>query len=192
MKHISFILTFLVLSSCNKFNSHKNFKHGVSTEADSVEMKVGTEIPSPEVDRNSTEQDKYDNQNLSYEFKNAAIFKLTDTLKADFNGDGKLDQALFKIENETSGIVLAHGETNEIIKIGFGVPFGHLTQFNWVDYWGLVNDSETFEIVIQEGEIIGGKEVKLDNPSIFVRKEEVGGGIITFKSGKYIWIHQSD
>lgn len=32
----------------------------------------------------------------------------------------------------------------------------------------------------------------LENPSIVVRKEEVGGGLITFKDGRYVWIHQAD
>jgi hypothetical protein len=45
---------------------------------------------------------------------------------------------------------------------------------------------ETYEIIIKETEIIEDRKVKLDNPSIVVRKEEVGGGLITCKDGKYI------
>jgi hypothetical protein len=148
-------------------------------------------IPEKEIE-NSTDRTDYNSQDLSYEFREVTIFKLTDTIIADFNGDGKLDQAIFRKENETSGIIITHGETNEVIKIGFGERFAHLTEFNWVDFWGIVNDSETYEVVIEDDEIIGGRIVMLENPSIVVRKEEVGGGLITFKERKYVWIHQAD
>jgi hypothetical protein len=70
---------------------------------------------------------------LSYESKEAVIFKPTDTINADFNGDGNTDQTIFKKENETLGIIITHGETNQKIKSGLGEPFAHLTKFNWVD-----------------------------------------------------------
>jgi len=142
--------------------------------------------------QNSTDRTDYNNQDLSYEFREATIFNLTDTIAADFNGDGKLDQAIFRKENETSGIIIIHGETNEVNKIGFGERLAHLSEFNWVDFWGLVNDSETYKVVIEDDEIIGDRKIMLENPSIVVRKEEAGGGLITFKEGKYVWIHQSD
>lgn len=113
--------------------------------------------PEKEI-QNSTDRTDYNNQDLSYEFREATIFKLTDTITADFNGDGKLDQATFRKENETSGITITHGETNEVIKIGFGERLAHLTEFNWVDFWGIVNDSETYEILIEDTEIIGKKK----------------------------------
>lgn len=41
---------------------------------------------TPEKDiQNSTDRTDYNSQDLSYEFKNATIFKLTDTITADFN-----------------------------------------------------------------------------------------------------------
>lgn len=61
-----------------------------------------------------------------------------------------------------------------------------------MDYWGVLQDSSTYEIIITNGEIVGDTLVRLENPSIFVRKKEVGGGLITFKDGKYEWIHQAD
>jgi hypothetical protein len=47
-------------------------------------------------------------------------------------------------------------------------------------------------VLIGEGEIIGEQEFVLANPSIYVRKAEVGGGVITFKDGKFRWVHQAD
>ena len=192
MRQITYILTFLILTSCGQSYSDKNFKQETSADTKTVELEAQNETPKQELEQNSTKQPQFNNQDLSYEFKDATIFKLTDTITADFNGDGNADQAIFKKENETSGIFITHGETNQKIKIGFGEPFAHVKEFNWVDYWGLINDSESYEIVIEDAEIIGDREVKLDNPSIVVRKEEVGGGLITFKNGKYVWIHQSD
>jgi hypothetical protein len=111
---------------------------------------------------------------------------------ADFNGDGILDKAVYKKENATSGIIIKHGQTNEELKIGFGKPFAHMTEFDWVDYWGLVEDKETSETTFTEdGDVLGSKEVKLQNPSIALGANEAGGGLITFINGKYVWIHQS-
>ncbi len=71
--------------------------------------------------------------------------------------------------------------------------FAHLTDFNWIDYWGLMEDKETYETIFSEdGDILGTKEVVLQNPSIFVGIDEGGGGLITFKNGKYEWIYQAD
>ena len=141
---------------------------------------------------NSSVDIDFQKKSLESEFEKATFFQLTDTIVADFNGDGNLDHALFEKVNGTSGIIIKHGKTNEEVKIGFGEPFDYLTEFNWVDFWGLVNDSETYEIVFEDNEIVGDKTVTLENPSIVLIKEEVGGGVITFKDGKYTWIHQSD
>lgn len=126
------------------------------------------------------------------EFKDFVIFNLTDTLKADFNYDGKLDKAIFIQNNLSSGIVISEGRNTKNYKIGFGESFGHFEDFNWVDYWGILNDSETFEVIIEEDELKEGREIQLLGPSIFLRKYESGGGLITFKNGEYIWIHQTD
>jgi hypothetical protein len=192
MKQIIYILTFVILTSCGQSNSEQKNEQLTSAETDTVIVDLKEVMTESNDLQNSTEQTDYENQSLSYEFENATIFKLTDTITADFNGDGKVDQASFKKENETSGIIIKHGQTNEEIKIGFGESFAHLTEFNWVDFWGLVKDSETFEIVIEDAEIIGDRKVKLENPSIVVKKEEEGGGLITYKNGKYEWIHQAD
>ena len=63
---------------------------------------------------------------------------------------------------------------------------------SWVDYWGLVKDSSTFKIIVEKSEVVGDTIIKLDNPSIAVRKMEAGGGLITFRKGRYEWINQAD
>ena len=67
-----------------------------------------------------------------------------------------------------------------------------MTEFNWVDYWGLVEDKEISETSFSEdGDLLGNKDVKLQNLSIVLGADEVGGGLITYLNGKYVWIHQS-
>lgn len=140
-------------------------------------------------EKNQTEE--YRKQYLSG-FEKATLYKLTDTITADFNGDGFEDKAYFKKENQNSGIIIKHGQTNEVVKIGFGEKFAHMTEFDWIDYWGLVEDKETSETTFTEdGDVLGSKDVKLQNPSIVLGADELGGGLITFLNGKYVWIHQT-
>lgn len=68
----------------------------------------------------------------------------------------------------------------------------NLTFTGWVEFWGVVNDKWTYNVIVKDGELVGGEEIPLSYSSIFLRKEEVGGGVITCKNGKYIWIHQAD
>ncbi len=131
---------------------------------------------------------------LNYEFKSVEYHDLESKIIIDLNGDGIIDTAEFLKENNKGGIIITDGKTNEKFKIGLGNNFyGIGDNFDWVEYWGIVKDKSTGEILFNEKDgILGDTIVTLENPSIVVRKEFVGGGVITFKKGKYIWIHQSD
>jgi len=53
-------------------------------------------------------------------------------------------------------------------------------------------DKKTSEATFTEdGDILGSEDVKLQNPSIALGADELGGGLITFLNGKYVWIHQT-
>lgn len=54
------------------------------------------------------------------------------------------------------------------------------------------SDKETFEVLAEDGELVGDKIVTLERPSIHVRKEAADGGIITYRNGEHYWVHQSD
>ena len=201
MRKIIYILTFLVLTSCGESNSEqKNAEISVTTTADyteKVEVKkddtLKLEVQNDSIDEeNSYNPEEFRQESLNMSFKKATLYNLTDAINSDFNGDGVIDKAIYIKDNETSGIIITHGKTNEIVRIGFGVQFAHMTEFDWVDYWGLVMDKETSETTFTEdGDILGSADVKLQNPSIALGKDEVGGGLITFMNGKYIWIHQT-
>lgn len=137
-----------------------------------------------------TETNKEKNK---YEFSNVTILKLNEVINEDLNGDGKIDEAIFVTENAKSGIKIIDGKTGKVMKIGLGQEFEEMgDDFSWVDYWGVVKDKTTYEIIIEDGEILEEHALELENPSLLLKKEDVGGGLITFRKGKFVWIHQTD
>lgn len=193
MKQTIYILSFLILTGCGQSNSKQTQNAVSDTLTDQISdttIKESSEFAKQNsIDENLNED--YRNQALSG-FDKATLYALTDTITADFNGDGFLDKAIYKKEKETSGIIIIQGKTNEQVKIGFGKHFSHMTEFDWVDYWGLVEDKETSETAFTEdGDVLDSKTVFLKKPSIALGKDEVGGGLITYLNGKYVWIHQT-
>lgn len=126
---------------------------------------------------------------LVNEFKTFKIYQISDTISTDFNGDKIIDYAYLS----NNKIFVIDGLTMKRLQVGLDQSFGDMkSDFSWVNFWGTTKDRETYEIIIKDSEIVGDKITKLENNSIFVRKDEVGGGVITFKEGKFIWVHQSD
>lgn len=137
-----------------------------------------------------TTQNKHD---LTQEFKNYKEYKLSEVIITDFNGDKKSDTAAFLTRNGKAGIIIRDGLTGKETIIGCGNKFEEMgDDFSWVEFWGVVFDKSTYHIIVKDSELVGGKDVALAYPSIFLREEEAGGGVITFKNGKYIWLHQAD
>jgi len=213
MKQVISIFSSVILASCIQSNSVQKVEQETSVD----KVPITTELKNDERKLNQVDQEKlnitkqgevvelkdqsnfdehtdYQQKALDHEYNKAKLYQLKDTIKADLNGDGIIDKAFLVRENPTSGLIIEHGKNKEQIKIGFGKSFGNWTNFdlNWITFWGLIYDKETFEIVIEDSEIAGQRIIKLEHPSIVVRKESAGGGIITYKNGKYEWIHQSD
>jgi hypothetical protein len=184
MKQITYILAFLILASCGQPNSEQN----ITTVSDVIILSdtatTGNYLmfDSSTIDEENAvdgevDLDDWRKRSLSHSFEKATLYTLTDTIIADFNGDGIMDKAFFLKVNGISGIIIIHGQTNEEFRIGFGKPFAGMREFNWVDYWALVEDKETFEVTFDK--------------KIFLSQDEGGGGLIAFMNGKYVWIHQT-
>jgi hypothetical protein len=185
MKIITVILSLaFLLSSCrNSVNSSSN-----SAEIDSTNITVSESVTEAQIGQSKEES-------IESGSSKTKMLELTEILNDDFNGDGILDKAEFKKENEKSGILIIDGKSNDTVKIGLGNRFAHMDNFNWVDHWGIMRDRTTYEILFENNEISGDTIVDLENPSIILRQDgddESGGGVITYKDGTYKWIHQSD
>lgn len=115
-------------------------------------------------------------------------------LTADFNGDGHIDTAFAVVINNKKGIRIKHGNTNQEFIIGAGNEFGNGgDDFDWVKNWNLVADSMTYEVTfMNEGDIDGSRDIRLDYPAFYIGTEEEGGATVAWKEGKYVWIHQAD
>lgn len=130
---------------------------------------------------------------LHYEFDNYQLFDLKDTIREDFNGDGAADEAVFTTRKDKAGILITDGKTRKTTQTGLGEPFEEMgDDFSWVDYWGVTTDSLAYEIIVDSSEVVGDSEIRLQHPAIFLRRYEVGGGLIAFRNGKFEWIHQAD
>lgn len=194
MKHIIYIYSVLILTGCRQNNTEQKSRVGIETKTEQVFDTTNSKNNQTvkQTSKEEKENEEYRKQSLS-EFKKITLYKLSDTIKDDFNGDGIIDKAFYKEENQNSGIIIKHGRTNELVKIGFGKQFAHMTEFDWVDYWALVKDRKTTKTTFTDnGDVLASKEVKLQNPSIALSGDETAGGIITFINGKYVWIHQAD
>jgi hypothetical protein len=155
-------------------------------KTDSIELKIGKSQQTGQKINKDWKHSEY------FEFKNYDEYKITDTINIDLNGNGILEQIYF--DNKDCPKLLIKEKGQDIISIGCGNEDyeGFPNAIGWVDLWCVVSDKETYEVIIKEGDILGDEIVSLERPSLFIGKEEAGGGIITYKNGKLYWVHQSD
>lgn len=189
------LLIFLVLTSCakrSKQGENNSQKNEIDIKIDSTDGYNKSIKIKDSPKKQSLSINEMFKKTLKQQFYDARLFNLTDTIEADFNGDKIIDKAIFTSKESKKGIIIFDGKTNLKTKIGLGTPFEEINEFDWVDFWGLVKDSTTYEIIIEDGEIWGDTIIRIKNPSIVLRKLDVGGGLITYNGNKYKWIHQSD
>ena len=114
----------------------------------------------------------------------------------DLNGDEKKDIALFVEDNKSKkkGICIFHSDSNKCLILGAGKKFyAGGDNFRWVDTWEIIPRGETWEATFKpDGDVLGERKVILDNKSVKICVVEGGCGVISYKKGKYIWVHQSD
>lgn len=193
--YLLLILILIAISSCkNKGNDRSE------TKIEKTEPIIETKVLEKEdeqveiVKTNKSENDKISDCSHPeyFEFKDYREYCVTDTINIDLNGNGILERIYFDKKDCPRLIIEEKGQ--DLISIGCGKEEynGFPNAIGWVDLWCVVSDKETFEVLVKDGELVGDKIVNLERPSIYVGKEEAGGGIITYRNGELYWVHQSD
>ncbi len=178
MRNLALFLSLVLFVSCNQESQQPTEIEDVTIDTNVVE--VGEDTLVEELNRLPTEESQKDTG-----------YSLTDTIHIDLNGNGIIDQVYFVEDSCKRLIVEENG--NFLIEIGCGREDenGLPNAVGWIDHWYIVRDLEQSEFIAVDGDLLGDKEVILERPSIYVGKEEAGGGIITFLKGKPYWVHQS-
>ena len=126
------------------------------------------------------------------EFNNFQEYKLDDTIRIDITGD-EVNEIIYFSDSNCRHLIIE--KNNKTFDYGCNT-FEEINEIpnsmGWVDYWCIVYDSTTYKVLVEDGEIIGDTTVKLNYPSLYIGKQEAGGGIIHWKQDDFWWIHQSD
>ena len=117
-------------------------------------------------------------------------------LVLDLNGDGTKDNVLF-VEDRTTkkkGLCVLYSGSDQCMLIGAGKRFYAAgDDFRWVDYWEVASPGETWETTFTpDRDVFGEQKVNLANESVRVCADEGGCGVIAFRQGEYLWVHQGD
>jgi hypothetical protein len=111
-------------------------------------------------------------------------------LRADFNGDGKMDYALaiVEIKSQKKGILIYHASSKNVYIAGAGkqIPKSYGDNFYWMDAWK-VYDKKIVEIGVGETE-----KLILKGEAILAMKLESSSGIIYWDGKEYKWYQQGD
>lgn len=143
--------------------------------------------------RESHIQELVDSVSVYEGFTDYKAYKMSDSIVTDLDGDLEDDLVYF-----------ANKGCNKLIfklsKIGIGEVGCTESKFleypvtiDWVDEWGLLHDELTWQVLILDnGDIDKDTIIKLQNPGVYIGEMDGGGGVITIKDGKPMWVHQSD
>jgi len=188
MKLILFLYILLMFSCANNAKKNVDIK-----KHDTIYTTINNADTQDIKDSILADQIKFDEIKNFDEFNNFKIYKITDTIKEDFNGDGMSD--FIFIDQNHRGVYFINGKTKNLEKISLDKPFEEmLKETSWIDYWGTTTDKEIEKIdVDKNGDLGESSKTKIDHVSLFFRKVEEGGGVLTYKSTlkKFIWLHQS-
>ena len=122
-------------------------------------------------------------------------------LEADFNGD-KINDVAVQIINKASkkkGVLIINGGSGKHCIFGAGFKFDNedFSDTNWLNGWHIYRKSIAYKTLINsDGDIIGGKKVKISHPAINIYAtedgEEYAGQLIYWNGLKYVSIHQGE
>jgi len=118
------------------------------------------------------------------------------SLKADFNGDGKEDLVYLveEIESKKMGLIFFH-KSDLFFIIGGGIEFNsRWDDMNWLDILEIDKNKEQYETVFDSVtfDVIGDKSLAIPNIGLRIREIEGSGGLLYFEKGSYKYLHQGD
>lgn len=108
--------------------------------------------------------------------------------RGDFDGDGKLDFAVFIRERSSGkiGIALIHHATGALYIVGAGKPGFHGDDYAWVDAWSVFDK----DVVPQGAD--EGPPPKLKGDALLIFKTEAASAILWWTGRGYRWYQQGD
>lgn len=152
----------------------------------SLLLHAQSELPKWGQERMKTFSDKY----------SVAGYMSPKFLETDLSGDNQSDLAILieRKMDKKRGILILIGNIDKSFVIGAGTKFGNAgDNFEWAHEWSVFTEKLTHETTFKSnGDVAGGKEIKLDRQAISIREEEGAGGLIYFNGKGFIWIHQGD
>jgi hypothetical protein len=122
-------------------------------------------------------------------------------LEADFNGDKINDIAVQVINNKSrkKGVLIMNGGSNKFYVFGAGIRFSgeDFDNTNWLNGWRIDKSKFAYKNTITaDGDIIGGKRIRLHYPAMCIYAmedgDEIAGQLIYWDGSKYISIHQGE
>ena len=199
MRNYFFLILILITAfSCKNKERVKSEKTIQKSKSVPEKKIVETQVEPTELKQiktQKTEKKNIDNWTHPefFEFQNYREYRISDTINIDLNGNGILESVYF--DNKDCPTLFIKEKGKELISLGCGKEEfkGFPNAVGWVDLWCVVSDKKVWEVLFTEdGDIDKDTIVELERPSIYIGKEEAGGGIITYRNGKLYWIHQSD
>ena len=192
------ILILITLFNCKNKESYKSEKAVHKSESIPEKEIIENQVEPTELEQIKTQKTKKENiDNWThpefFEFKNYREYRISDTINIDLNGNGIVESIYFEDKDCPKLLIKEKGQ--ELISIGCGKEEykGFPNAVGWVDLWCVVSDKKVWEVLFTgDGDIDKDTIVDLERPSVYIGKEEAGGGIITYRNGKLYWIHQSD
>jgi len=109
-------------------------------------------------------------------------------LRADFDGDGKADFAVFVRERSSGkiGIAFVHRSNEMLYIVGAGKPGAHGDDYSWVDAW-IVYDKGVVSLGAGEG-----PPPTLKGDGLHIFKTESASAILWWNGREYRWYQQGD